>query len=403
MSTDRPQTSHPGRIFAASLLGLTTLFTSPGLARAQIDERSLFQEFFAEKGAAALEEHLQWHNVHGGHTHPGAGTDFLSFHHDYIRKYETWRAAKGLPPIPMWDPATAIPTDIPHSPRNPTYQLTPTPTWATRIGGTLRSPLNLRTRLAEFLNSDELGRDVDSSWHGTVHVRVGGDMSSANTAPRDPLFWRWHKYLDGIYQEWRQGQARADFNLDFAPDVLWFDSQTGETSVWLTTTTTRVSNGSVSFLAFDQRSVQHPDERWQPIGTGDFDGDRKSDVAWRNQDTNETAIWLMDGTAAKSQTTLPALTAPWQVQAINDFNGDGKADLLWRNPSTGGLTVWRMNGSAVSNTSELPAVAAPSQVVASADFDRNGNSDLVWRNPSTGETWIAFLAGGQLLRVSHPR
>jgi hypothetical protein len=37
------------------------------------------------------------------------------------------------------------------------------------------------------------------------------------------------------------------------------------------------------------------------------------------------------------------------IQGIGDFDGDGKSDILWRN-GTGGVEVWLMNGTATSAT-----------------------------------------------------
>ena len=33
------------------------------------------------------------------------------------------------------------------------------------------------------------------------------------------------------------------------------------------------------------------DQNWKIVGTGDFDGDGKSDIFWRNTSTGENAIW----------------------------------------------------------------------------------------------------------------
>jgi hypothetical protein len=35
----------------------------------------------------------------------------------------------------------------------------------------------------------------------------------------------------------------------------------------------------------------------------------------------------------------------WQLVEIGDFNGDGKADVLWRDPSNGNDAMWLMNGT----------------------------------------------------------
>ncbi len=37
------------------------------------------------------------------------------------------------------------------------------------------------------------------------------------------------------------------------------------------------------------------DQNWQVAGIGDFDGDGKADVLWRNSASGENYIYFMDG------------------------------------------------------------------------------------------------------------
>jgi hypothetical protein len=43
---------------------------------------------------------------------------------------------------------------------------------------------------------------------------------------------------------------------------------------------------------------------------------------------------------------LGTVTTDWTIESVGDFNGDGKADLLWRNTS-GAVSIWLMNGTSI--------------------------------------------------------
>jgi hypothetical protein len=56
--------------------------------------------------------------------------------------------------------------------------------------------------------------------------------------------------------------------------------------------------------------------------------------------------------------TAVAPDATWHVVEIGDFNGDGKSDMLWRNNSgalatwnSGALATWLMDGTSIASSS----------------------------------------------------
>ena len=42
----------------------------------------------------------------------------------------------------------------------------------------------------------------------------------------------------------------------------------------------------------------------------------------------------------------------WSLTQTGDFNGDGKADLTWRN-NDGSITIWLMNGAKITSATGL--------------------------------------------------
>ena len=84
---------------------------------------------------------------------------------------------------------------------------------------------------------------------------------------------------------------------------------------------------------------------WTIVGTGDFNGDGKTDILWRSS-TGDVSIWLMNGTQILSGPDLGNVPTTWTIAETGDFNGDGKSDILWRGPN-GDVAIWFMNGTQI--------------------------------------------------------
>ena len=112
---------------------------------------------------------------------------------------------------------------------------------------------------------------------------------------------------------------------------------------------------------------------WLVIGTGDFNGDGRDDILWRNPTTGETTNWLGQANGSFSGNDFSFYTTAstsWQVDGIGDFNGDGRDDILWRNPSTGQTTDWlgQTNGSFIGNDANALSTIGPSWQVQPDDL-----------------------------------
>jgi FG-GAP-like repeat len=142
---------------------------------------------------------------------------------------------------------------------------------------------------------------------------------------------------------------------------------------------------------------------WVIAGAADFSGDARADILWRDRNTGTVAIWLLapfgEGTLQVSQSgALGTVPSNWVIAGTGDFDGDGKHDILWRDSNTGTVAIWFMNGLQISQTGSLGAVPTNWVIAATGDFNGNRRSDILWRDTSSGAVAIWFLDG---LQVTH--
>jgi alpha-tubulin suppressor-like RCC1 family protein len=173
----------------------------------------------------------------------------------------------------------------------------------------------------------------------------------------------------------------GDFNGDWKADLVWRNSVTGETAIRLMDGTTSIG----SAIVFSNGS-------WAVTAVGDFNGDGKADLVWRNSTTGQTAIWLMDGLVASASAVIFS-DANWVVTHVADVSGDGKADLLWRNSETGQTAAWLMDGLVPLYGGVILPTDANWSITHTGDFNHDGKADLVWRNSMTGQTAIWLMDG----------
>ena len=192
-----------------------------------------------------------------------------------------------------------------------------------------------------------------------------------------------------FFNDWKIAGV-GDFNGDGKGDFL-LRSDSGWLTQWLGSANgSFVNNGATAGLFF---TVD-----WKVAGTGDFNGDGKSDFLLRN-DAGWLTQWL--GTSNGSFVNNgPAaglfFGVDWTVAGTGDFNGDGKTDMLLR--QTGGqITEWlgSSNGSFVNNGAVAGLYFPPEWKIASiGNFNGDGFDDFVLRNDNGWTTdWLGTANG----------
>jgi hypothetical protein len=177
----------------------------------------------------------------------------------------------------------------------------------------------------------------------------------------------------------------GDFNGDGKQDILWRNTQTGEARIWYMNGSTILADESVATVGLD----------WQIVGTGDFDGSGFSDIVWENANDGSFSIWTMGNSAAVHQYPSPGLQ--WSITGIADLNHTGRADLLWRNVATGDLQVWLSVGPFNFSSQLIGNASLDWNLAGTADLFGDGFPELIWKNQNTGEVRAWRLRGTAII------
>jgi trimeric autotransporter adhesin len=235
-----------------------------------------------------------------------------------------------------------------------------------------------------------------------------GDLGlwASNTTATTASYDRTLSLEAGLVADWKV-EGTGDFNGDRVDDVLLRRTSDGATQIRF------MSEAGVSSTSAVLYQGQSPlvGTAFVMAGTGDVNGDGKSDIIWRNEAAQSVVVWMMDG-ATVTPTNSGALTslapADFKINAIADFDQDGKADILWRNAAAGasnGQTVyWYLNPGSSGVTLKSPSsgtgltVGMNFNLEGVGDFDADGKVDLLWRDtaaPATASNTIVWLMNGK--------
>jgi hypothetical protein len=168
-----------------------------------------------------VDEHIFWHqSVHDSTAFP-VWTRFLTWHGEFIRRFDLWRQEFGYNKVLPWYPGRPLPT-------GPQFDADPglrqvyvaddnrIPTYYTITGGATPDPGGGgQQKLADYATLDDFTDSFEFSFHGQVHCNIGanvgsffetsgvgyGSMCNASS-PKDPMFWRWHGFIDLLYRNY---------------------------------------------------------------------------------------------------------------------------------------------------------------------------------------------------------
>jgi hypothetical protein len=132
---------------------------------------------------------------------------------------------------------------------------------------------------------------TDLLWHnpGTGAV-TAWLLDNAGTVIGDrSLSWQCGQ-SDACSSSWRI-VGTMDANGDGKRDLLWHNATTGQLSAWLLD---KDVTGTQDLSWTCTRATGCADS-WQVVGAGDFNGDVNADLLWFNRQTGESSVWLTNG------------------------------------------------------------------------------------------------------------
>ena len=155
--------------------------------------------------------------------------------------------------------------------------------------------------------------------------------------------------------------------------IVWHAAELGAVGVW--------TDGSDNWVSISGGF----DKNWTMLGTGDFNGDGKDEILFRNG----TNFYTTDINSNFS--SLGGFGDGWDVRAIGDFSGDGKDDLVLFHKDTGSV-VKLENGQTSSYASLGQLDANDWFIVGAGDYNGDGKDDLLVRQYSSG--MLGYYANG---------
>ncbi len=219
--------------------------------------------------------------------------------------------------------------------------------------------------------SDIMVRDINSQavsiLFGTADAQFSEPVSAGLSAPF-PGGWT-------VF-------ATGDLNGDGRDDVLWSNSFPGQQkglTVWL-------ANSSGTFTVSSVNNAGSFPDRIFLLDPTDINHDGREDMLWMDLTTRVVGSWLASSAGGfdPSQVQAYGFAGNWNYAGLGDFNGDGRDDLLFRDSQSKATSIWWGNASGNYSLN-----AASGNVVGNdwafadiGDYNGDGRSDVLWRQTS---------------------
>jgi hypothetical protein len=205
------------------------------------------------------------------------------------------------------------------------------------------------------------------------------------------------KYLN-VGNEWYSSGV-GDFDSDGNTDILWRNYVNGKNIIWLLDKNSKVKRG------VDLPTVP-VNVGWKIEGVGNFNSDKISDIVWRNPNSDDTVIWILDKNGSyQSDVALTKVgKTEWEISIVGDLNKDNISDIIWRNMKNNTYAAWTINTNSRLNSSNT---LTPSnndknwQAYGVGIFGKDKENGVFWRNTKTGENEIITLNNQQKTKVKN--
>lgn len=157
--------------------------------------------------------------------------------------------------------------------------------------------------------------------------------------------------------------ATGDVNNDGFADIVWQHFGLGRIYVWFM----KPSGGFAGYAgpggAFYGDFLREPNQTILTlgattlggVGTGDVNGDGRTDLILQDDVTGALRVWYLDSWTVVTQASLnpPVVNPLWKIRAVADYSGDGRPDLVWQHITNGGLYLWILNGASLGSSGYL--------------------------------------------------